>query len=347
MSEDLAWTRTNTYEVDSNDAAEDPEVVYDFVRDAIIPGKARLELFGPWHWGITTGSVKTDLSQELVSLDVRLRNVQESPLIWRVTLQFRDYNWGLMNSTKGANAQKGATPIRQKTADPTTEEQTWVGSYEDVEEEDALDTVGTAVTNSADQPYDVQRIQRTRDAVMITVNTDEINIGLRSLYISQRGAVNNGTWWGYPAGTVRLKGWEYERRHRNYVEPADPAKPMASEGINYYVHNRLLFLINFGDEISAGVFSGWNRRLPDYGTVVKSSGSTPDEIYQGVEFGSDSGSLFPGSNLLLDGSGQLAADQSTVGTANIRTFNHFVARDFTKLPVSSTLPKGVTYDLTP
>lgn len=339
MSENFEWRRNSVYEVISDDPFEDPEVVFNAVREHMGGSGASVELLSRWVWGEEQQS-SSDENQLLMGVDVRLRNVTESRLIWRVTLQYRDFNSARRLSQKGGNAKNSETSVIRKSQEPTDEEPQWGGSFFHVEEAATVDRDGNAVVNSAEQPYDSQTVQRTRDVITLQVNTGTINLGQRAEYISDGGAVNDSTWWGFPPKTVRLASWAYYRRHWKYVAPDNPAAPSDDEGILFYIDNQFEFQIFLGEKVQT-VWTGWATRLPDYGNVqLDVNESAPTMRWKAIEFGAlGSGALMPGTNLMLDGAGRIQDPQTTL---TFNEFSFFPQKDFGQLPIPADLPKGMT-----
>lgn len=348
MSENLEWTRVAIYECLSDTPKEDPFKAYQAVK-----AFSKYELFGPWAWGKENAADPpdhTDSGLFHIGTDVRLRNWQEDRKIWRVTLQFRDFNMIRRARAAQPNAMKGtSTPFYDKAARPQDEGSKWRGHTRQIEEEAVTDAKGAAIVNKADQPYKPLKIFTTEESIEIEFVSSTLDLGLRSRFLSGL-AMNSEPFWGYPKHCLRLFGWEQESGPYGWVEPADPDAPTAGEGVQQAVWQRITIGIKLGELLGQGPppdYVGWKKRLPNYGTIEKDAqGTNFEDKYRAIEVGTTiSGGLIPGPNFMLDDDGKVKADQTAL---QYNTFEPYNEQPFTDLPSEiHTLPAEYTNGLIP
>ena len=298
-------TRTTIYYCSSNDPYEDPVDIFKVVNGG-------RDVFGTtWKWG-----TKEDTGVWLSSAVIRLRNVEENRFEWVCIFTHKDYR----NQQEGNNRPNKKLQRKDPPQQPGAavlaaideEDIRWGGSFFPAEKLEQFAEEGIAVINSADQPFDAQAIPRQWPTIIVEFPTTSLDVVARASWLNR---VNQTEFWGFNARELLMAKWDY-----NLLYAAD-ASPYIMQRVEIWCNSKT-----------------WDTELPNYGTVTKipnPSGSTPKDLYDPILFKGD----IPGTNLMLEPFGTVAADQTKVNT---KKYLHFEQLDFSTIPsLPSALPEAL------
>jgi hypothetical protein len=280
IDENLNLTRSTTYDCLSDQVVEDPyEIWVQLMLYLGLPEK----FLTTWLWRNVGQVDQIDTAAYLIAVDIRLRNREESELIWRVTLTH--VTWGKVPERLKQASRKSVT--RSNVIEDDVNHQT--GEQRSIILDRVTDIMqgDKQFANSAGQPLGAEKVQmQVEEVKLVNYLTEAEDTALdRSLY---RDTINDADWRGYAKNQVHLVRWErvaeFDLRGVGNTEQA-----IYKHTWYLHVHPQL-----------------WLAERADIGTVKRTTGQTPLEQQEVGSIDTDQGPKVAQGPMFLDGAGDRA-----------------------------------------